>query len=142
MNSKKSLVITLVILIIVIAGAAFLYNRFADGITPGLAPIDDGTNTDKSEITVTDDKAELPEEQITEEIPLAPDFTVEDTDGNKYKLSDFRGKPVIVNFWASWCGPCKMEMPDFEELYKQYGEEINFLMVNMKNSSRACSIVS
>ena len=48
----------------------------------------------------------------------APDFTVYDAEGNAYQLSDFRGKPVILNFWASWCGPCKMEMPDFDEAYQ------------------------
>lgn len=64
-------------------------------------------------------------------LTLAPDFTVYDAEGNPFKLSEFRGKPVILNFWASWCGPCKSEMPDFQELYEEYGGEIHFLMVNM-----------
>jgi len=54
----------------------------------------------------------------------SPDMTVYDLEGNAHQLSDFRGKPVILNFWASWCGPCKSEMPDFDEKYQQYGEEI------------------
>lgn len=62
---------------------------------------------------------------------LAPDFTVEDQDGNQVALSDFRGKPVILNFWASWCGPCKSEMPDFDTAWKAHGDEIQFLMVNL-----------
>ena len=61
----------------------------------------------------------------------APDFTVYDIDGNPVKLSDFLGKPVILNFWASWCGPCKAEMPDFEEAYLEYGDTIQFLTVNL-----------
>ncbi len=61
----------------------------------------------------------------------APDFSAIDRDGNTVRLSDFRGKPVVLNFWASWCPPCKSEMPDFEEAYLQQGEEIHFLMVNM-----------
>ena len=65
----------------------------------------------------------------------APDFTMYDLDGNAVKLSDFRGKPTILNFWASWCGPCKMEMPDLEEAYQKYGEEINFLIVNLTDGA-------
>ena len=61
----------------------------------------------------------------------APDFTVYDIDGNAVKLSDFRGKPVILNFWASWCGPCKAEMPDFESAWQTYGGEIHFVTVNL-----------
>ena len=59
------------------------------------------------------------------------DLTVYDLEGNAHSLSDFRGKPVILTFWATWCGYCKMEMPDFEEAYQKYGEEIHFLMINV-----------
>lgn len=52
---------------------------------------------------------------------LAPDFTLQSTDGKTIHLSDFRGKGVVLNFWATWCEPCKIEMPWFEELQKQYG---------------------
>ena len=51
---------------------------------------------------------------------LAPDFTLESLDGKTMKLSDFRGKAVLLNFWATWCGPCKIEMPWFVELQNQY----------------------
>ena len=67
---------------------------------------------------------------------LAPDFSMFDIDGNEIKLSDFRGKPVILNFWASWCGPCKMEMPDFDEKHQAYGDQIHFLMVNLTDGSQ------
>ena len=69
--------------------------------------------------------------ESTENPDLAPDFTVYDIDGNSFKLSDFQGKPVILNFWASWCGPCKAEMPEFEEAYTKYGEDIHFVIVNL-----------
>jgi len=61
----------------------------------------------------------------------APDFTVYTADGQPVKLSDFSGKPVIINFWASWCGPCKSEMPDFQKVYEAYGDRVDFLMLNM-----------
>ena len=66
----------------------------------------------------------------------APDFTVYDLEGNSHSLSDFRGKPVILNFWASWCGPCQSEMPDFEEKYQEYGEDVHFLMVNLTDGGQ------
>jgi len=61
----------------------------------------------------------------------APDFTVYDSNGNAVRLSDYFGKPIVLNFWASWCGPCKHEMPAFQQKYQELGDEIQFLMVNM-----------
>ena len=60
----------------------------------------------------------------------APDFTVVDADGNKVRLSDFFGKPIVLNFWASWCHYCKEEMPAFDAAYKEH-PEVTFLMVNV-----------
>ena len=65
------------------------------------------------------------------EDPMASDFVVYDVDGNEVKLSDYFGKPIVLNFWASWCFPCQAEMPDFEKKYKEYGDQIQFLMVNL-----------
>jgi thiol-disulfide isomerase/thioredoxin len=54
---------------------------------------------------------------------LAPAFELQSLEGQNVKLSDFRGKAVLLNFWATWCGPCKIEMPWFVELQKQYGPQ-------------------
>ena len=64
----------------------------------------------------------------------APDFTVYDAAGGEVHLSDFVGKPVILNFWASWCGPCKSEMPLFQQMYDTYGADISFMVVNPADS--------
>ena len=53
----------------------------------------------------------------------APDFELATLDGKKLKLSDLRGKAVLLNFWATWCAPCKVEMPWLEELHKQYSAQ-------------------
>ncbi len=53
----------------------------------------------------------------------APDFALNTVDGKQVKLSDLRGKAVLLNFWATWCGPCKVEIPWFMELEKQYGPQ-------------------
>ena len=67
---------------------------------------------------------------------LAPDFNVYDGDANKVSLSDFRGKPVVLNFWATWCPPCKAEMPHFDEAYAEHGSDVEFMMVNLTDGSR------
>jgi len=61
----------------------------------------------------------------------AKDITVVSESGKAVKLSDFAGRPVVVNFFATWCGPCKNEMPAFQSAYEEYGDEVVFLMVNL-----------
>src|SRR5580704_19548848 len=53
----------------------------------------------------------------------APGFALTSLEGKKVSLSDYKGRPVLVNFWATWCGPCKVEMPWFEEFRKQYASQ-------------------
>lgn len=105
MNSKtKLLVITLVLGVLLAAGAIF-YGILGDGNSNDVVP---GTGKGS-----------------------AADFLVLSTDGKAVHLSDFKGKPTVINFWATWCGYCKMEMPAFEALYKEYGDKVNFMMVDL-----------
>ena len=67
----------------------------------------------------------------------APDFTLDSLDGQSMRLSDLRGKAVLLNFWATWCGPCKIEMPWFIELQRQYGPQgLQIVGVAMDDSSK------
>ena len=67
---------------------------------------------------------------------VAPDFELQSLEGKNVKLSDFRGKAVLLNFWATYCGPCKIEMPWLVELQKQYGPQgFQILGVAMDDAS-------
>ena len=60
----------------------------------------------------------------------APDFTLSQPGGGSATLSDLRGKPVVLNFYTTWCGPCLNEMPDFQAIYEEYGDRIRVLGVS------------
>ena len=112
--NKKSLIIYIIAFAAVIGVSVWAYNYMSESYTPD----------------------EIPESIQSQTVQPAPDFTVSDAERNPVKLSDFRGKPVIVNFWASWSGPCRMETPAFEKMYKKYGNDIEFFMVNMTDGQR------
>jgi len=61
--------------------------------------------------------------KLTENINTAPDFTLTSLDDSTYTLSNMKENVVLINFWATWCGPCRMEIPDFNELYNRYNDK-------------------
>lgn len=67
----------------------------------------------------------------------APDFTLKDVNGNIVRLSDLRGKPVFVNFWATWCPPCRIEMPEIQRLYEENGDEFHMVAVNLTGTEKS-----
>ncbi len=113
---------------------------YMNGITSYLSSLGSGSSPE-TQATSAPEPGKAPEIQAEkEERPLfpAPDFTLTDQYGEEHSLSDYRGKTVFLNFWASWCGPCKNEMPHIQDLYEEYeentGEELVVLTVaNPKN---------
>ena len=114
MNRKVTTVVLAILAVVLVTAAVLIWSGV---FTPGKAP------------------------QQTQTTP-APDFTVYTADGQSVKLSDFAGKPVVLNFWASWCGPCKSEMPAFEAAYLEKGDQVQFLMVNLTGSSETVETAS
>jgi len=66
---------------------------------------------------------------------LAPDFELIDADGKTYRLSALRGHPILINFWASWCTPCRQEMPAMERVYRQYQSQ-GFLILAVNSANQ------
>lgn len=78
------------------------------------------------------------ENAAVEEKPIVPDFTLKSSEGEEVSLSDYAGKVVVLNFWASWCPPCKEEMPEFQKLYDELAasEDAVLLMLNQTDGKR------
>lgn len=93
---------------------------------------DTNTDTDSDQASDTSVPSTPDDSDIIIDTPLpqAPSFTMIDYNGNELTLDSLKGKAIVLNFWASWCPPCKAEMPAFEEAYKQYGSDVQFVMVS------------
>ncbi len=80
--------------------------------------------------TETEPGAESDGEETEADRMEAFDFTVYDGEGNEVRLSDYEGTVVLMNFWATWCGYCVSEMPAFQQIYEEYGDQIQVMMIN------------
>lgn len=96
---------------------------------------DQASSDDKKSTKATEDgenkQAGATRDQQSEEGFQAPDFTLKTLEGETVTLSKNDGKPSLVNLWASWCPPCKVEMPHLQKAYEKYGDQVNFHMVNL-----------
>lgn len=118
MNTKVKTIISIIVFAVFMITAYLAYGKIKEGYD---ADANKGSDSISTQDYGTIDAA---------------DFTVTDADGNKVRLSDFKGKPVVLNFWASWCGPCKSEMPHFNEVYGEYKDKVVFLMVDLVDGQR------
>ncbi|HIS63665.1 MAG TPA: TlpA family protein disulfide reductase [Candidatus Scybalomonas excrementigallinarum] len=126
MKKKNSIILIVIIVLFatLLVGGNILYQKLSKQV-------------EEQDQQKLQEEQEEQETSTTTEEELAMDFTVYGKDGEEIKLSHFQGKkPVVVNFWASWCDPCKEEMPYFQEAIEQYGDEVEFLMVNLTDGMR------
>ena len=110
-NDQKRFLISLIAFILIIALAFGLYTVLNTG---GDSFVDNG------------------DKEVKE---LIPDALMYDASGKRVQIHDLIGKPLVINLWASWCPPCKKEMPDIDKLYKELGDEVNFAIVNMTTAN-------
>jgi thiol-disulfide isomerase/thioredoxin len=121
-NTKKSIIIWAMAIILV---AVAVYSSYQYNNNPAPPPTPAGQVN--------------PGEEVLDSID-AMDFTLEDMNGNKVALSDYKGKTILLNFWASWCGPCKYEMPFIEQLYKDTKDsDLVIVTVNLQEPKSTVS---
>jgi len=104
-----------------------------DDTTPGQGPNKDAMSTKESAIT-DGVRHTVPLDQILEGINKAPNFTLQDNDGNDVSLSDFDGKVRIVNSWAVWCPFCKEELKDFAIVQEEFGDQVVVIAIDRQES--------
>ncbi|MDO4566483.1 MAG: TlpA disulfide reductase family protein [Oscillospiraceae bacterium] len=110
MNKTVKTLLTVLGLALLIGAAVYFYNTLSADYEPEAPLASEGGQESESE--------------------KAADFTVYNAGGEAFTLSSFEGRPVVINFWATWCGYCVAEMPDFDEVYSEYGDRVEFMMVN------------
>lgn len=121
MKKQINLIIGIVVFLVAIVLVGVLYNNLKPEYTP--ESIEQGKKphtADQNDSSISD--------------YAAPDFTVYDEYGNAVQLSDYFGKPIVLNFWASWCTYCIQEMPHFNNAYYKY-PDVQFLMVNVTDGT-------
>ena len=135
MQKKTSFLVLVLVLAALIGGAYVLYGRLSAGAVADNLSVQTPPSAQTPEETGAPQDSAAPEETERPKVE-APDFTAVDADGTEVKLSDYVGKPIVLNFWASWCSPCKSEMPEFNAAWEELDGEVQFLMVNMTDGAR------
>lgn len=126
----KRNIIIIASLILLFAAGAFVLNNYNKNLEK--SKIEQAKKQEDKKQTEDKKQEDKKEEEKKEEAVMAPNFTLEDLKGNKVSLEDFKGKKIILNFWATWCPPCRGEMPDIEKYYqKSKDSDVVILAVNI-----------
>jgi len=141
MDKKKQSLLIFAAIALILVAAVFAYPALMDrgDIAPDNIVIMD--EPQEPPYTPQIPRLEPPQEPIQEEPEeqprmIAPDFTMLDAYGNEVQLSDFFGKPIVLNFWTTWCPSCIREMPYFSNLHQNYSDYIHILKVNLLDGNR------
>ena len=122
MKSSIKIIIAAVVTVALLAGGIVLYKQLSGKVAIDYTPTENNSASSDPESA----------------FEAAKDFTVYDGDGNAVSLSSFKGKSVVVNFWADWCPPCISELPDFQKAYENY-KDVVFMMVNIDSTPQLIS---
>lgn len=127
MKKSKNQIIVILVAVVTLIGilvvAYYAYNRFLDNYRP---------ETTAAYDRHSEERAEKEQDKKND----AVNFTVTDSSGKEVNLSDNFGKPIVINFWATWCPYCVDELPVFNEMYKEYGDEVVFMEVDLTDGKR------
>lgn len=127
--AKKNLIIIVIVLVVIVGLASITYAILAPTLQTYQLALDPGASIDQEMVDSAGNESEGTSATTSFDTP-APDFPMMAADGNEVSLADFQGRPVVLNFWASTCGPCKRELPAFQAAYEQYGDRIQFIMLD------------
>ena len=125
MKKRVKFILLVLVLAAVIILAVILYPKLTEKYQAEAA---------REEVSAPAEIEAHPVEPLPPEL-MATDFTVYDVDGNPVSLSQQVGKPCIVNFWATWCKYCVEKLPTFDQYCAEYGDEINFMMVDLPDGA-------
>ncbi|SFR13304.1 TlpA family protein disulfide reductase [Desulfoscipio geothermicus] len=127
MNKTK---LSTVIVVMVLVAAGFFFSRSGAGDFAGTALA--------GEVSLT-----LPGEQKTVDPDMSPpDFFIIGENKGETTLSELKGKPVFINFWNTWCPPCRAEMPELDKLYREYGNDAEFIFINITSQEESLADVT